>query len=194
MSKRLLISLVIIAMSVAVVGAGTFAYYSDTETSANNTFTAGTLDLEVKSGGSWFNGTTVPSINAEFDAMVNNLKPGDAGAITIPVKNSGSLPGTPSLKFYNLAETAGVNPEPEGSPDTADLAGKIDVVVKYDGTNVGSGTLASLAGTVLTAPAGSLGSGAEKAWTVELSIDGASVGNEIMGDTATVDVEFGLVQ
>ena len=192
MSKRLLISLIVIALSVAVIGAGTFAYYSDTETSKGNSFTAGSLDLQVESQGVWYNGDIVPSINAAFDAIVNNLKPGDAGVLTIPIKNSGSLAGTPSLKVFNLLETAGLNVEPEGDT-TADLGGKIDIVVKFDGVAVGSGTLRSLAGTTLSAPAGSLGAGADKNWTIEMSV-ASGVGNEIMADSATCDVEFGLVQ
>lgn len=195
MSKRLLVSLIVIALSVAVIGAGTFAYYSDTETSKDNAFTAGSLDLSVWGGSAWVNGATVPSINAAFDSKVNNLKPGDADVLTIPVMNSGTLAGKPSLTIKNLLEAAGVSPEPEASPDTADLGAKINLVVSFDGTPVASGTLRGLAGSPLTAPSLSLpGGSAAKNWTIAMSIDGASVGNEIMGDTATCDVEFGLVQ
>ncbi len=45
--KTILMSVMAIAIVVGVVGAGTFAYFSDTETSSGNTFTAGILDLEL---------------------------------------------------------------------------------------------------------------------------------------------------
>ena len=46
--KKILISVSVIAAAAAVVIGATTAYFSDTETSTGNTFTAGTLDLEPK--------------------------------------------------------------------------------------------------------------------------------------------------
>ncbi len=47
--KKIILSLAIVAAVGAVVVGGTIAYYSDTETSSGNTFTAGTLDLKIDS-------------------------------------------------------------------------------------------------------------------------------------------------
>ena len=47
MSKRILISLSIIGVVAAIVIGATTAYFSDTETSSGNTFTAGAIDLKV---------------------------------------------------------------------------------------------------------------------------------------------------
>jgi len=49
MNKKILISLSVIAFVAAIVIGGTTAYFSDTETSTGNVFTAGTLDLKVGS-------------------------------------------------------------------------------------------------------------------------------------------------
>lgn len=47
MNKKILISLSIIGAVAAIAVGGTIAYFSDTETSTGNTFTAGALDLTV---------------------------------------------------------------------------------------------------------------------------------------------------
>ncbi|MDY0393893.1 CalY family protein [Virgibacillus halophilus] len=62
-------------LAVGLIGGGTFAYFSDTETS-NNTFAAGTLDLTLK---------PTEIIN------VNNIKPGDWMNRSFKLKNDGSL-------------------------------------------------------------------------------------------------------
>ncbi|MDD5433725.1 MAG: TasA family protein [Candidatus Pacebacteria bacterium] len=49
MNKKIIISLAIIGIVGAIAVGGTVAYFTDTETSTGNTFTAGTLDLKVDS-------------------------------------------------------------------------------------------------------------------------------------------------
>jgi len=195
MSKRFLISMIVLALSAAAVGVGTYALYTDSETSADNTFTAGSLDLQVWDGTAFVDDPNVPAINAAFDDQVNNLKPGDSGSITIPVKNAGTVGGTARLDLTGLVEAAG-----DDSPDiedtllngTADLAAAVDVDIKFDGVSVKTGTLQSIAAEPVF-DGGTLGAGVEKAWTIDLSID-SSVGNEVMDDTASCDVVFGLNQ
>jgi len=53
MKKRILFSIMTIALVGALIGGGIFAYFSDVETSTANTFTAGTLDLEVDTENPW---------------------------------------------------------------------------------------------------------------------------------------------
>jgi len=52
--------MLIIGAASMLIGAGTVAYFSDTETSTGNTFTAGTLDLKLShsSLGPWTDGVT----------------------------------------------------------------------------------------------------------------------------------------
>ena len=49
MTKKILLSLVVVAASAAVVVGATTAFFSDTETSTGNVFTAGSIDLKVDS-------------------------------------------------------------------------------------------------------------------------------------------------
>jgi predicted ribosomally synthesized peptide with SipW-like signal peptide len=77
---------VIVFAVAAIAGGATYALFSDTETSAGNTFTAGTLDLEL--------GGTIQT------APINlpNMKPGDStGVKTFIMNNVGSIDGTASF-------------------------------------------------------------------------------------------------
>lgn len=51
--KRILLSLMILVAALSVVGAGSFAYFNDSETSPDNTFSAGTcgpVEIDIKPG------------------------------------------------------------------------------------------------------------------------------------------------
>jgi predicted ribosomally synthesized peptide with SipW-like signal peptide len=111
----------------ALVGGATWALFSDTETSANNTLIAGTLDLNINGGN-----TAVSTFSAA------NVKPGDnndvsqAAASSI-LKNSGTLPGklTISAAVVGLAGPAPVPADPDIVPtnslkDVATVALYID--------------------------------------------------------------------
>lgn len=78
--KKILISVISLALVVGLLGAGAFAWFSDTEVSEANTFTAGTLTMEIKdSDEGWFDGKPVKATwqspaswmpGEEFDAIV----------------------------------------------------------------------------------------------------------------------------
>ena len=76
--RRILLSLVIIALVASSVTVGAMALWTDTETSLANTFTAGTIDLALA------NGTPLPF-------SVTAMAPGDSVTGTIDVTNSGTL-------------------------------------------------------------------------------------------------------
>src|SRR5690606_15344445 len=73
--KKLGMGIASAALGIALVGGGTFAYFSDTEVS-ENTFAAGTLDLAVN-----------PSVIIDVD----NLKPGDVMVREFLLENNGTL-------------------------------------------------------------------------------------------------------
>ncbi|RZT21354.1 TasA family protein [Fictibacillus sp. BK138] len=75
LKKKLGLGVASAALGLSLVGGGTYAYFSDTETT-NNTFAAGTLDLSVDP-------TTI--INA------TNIKPRDLMSRTFELKNTGTL-------------------------------------------------------------------------------------------------------
>jgi len=79
--KKILISLAIIGV-VAAIGIGaTVAYFSDTETSVGNTFTAGTLVFNIKD----------PSADGHQVFNVPMMKPGDIVTKYIAVTNDGQM-------------------------------------------------------------------------------------------------------
>ncbi len=90
---------------IGLVGGATWALFSDTETSANNTLIAGTLDLNINGGN-----TAVATFSA------SNVKPGDnndlnqAAASSI-LLNKGTLPGKLSMTAV-VTGLAGLPPVP----------------------------------------------------------------------------------
>lgn len=88
------------ALGLTLIGGGTYAYFSDSETT-NNTFAAGTLDLSVDP-------TTVIDID--------NLKPGDEMTRDFELQNNGSLDISKiSLETnYNVIDAKGDNNEDFG--------------------------------------------------------------------------------
>lgn len=86
MNKILLSLLTIALVSVVAVGA-TRAYFSDTETSTGNTFTAGTLDLKLSDANEdWSNGVTSTWVSP------SNWAPGQEVKTSIFLKNTGTIP------------------------------------------------------------------------------------------------------
>ena len=53
MNKKIILSLSVIGVVAAIAIGGTVAYFSDTETSTGNTFTAGTIDISVNDENPW---------------------------------------------------------------------------------------------------------------------------------------------
>ncbi|MFH1745258.1 MAG: SipW-dependent-type signal peptide-containing protein [bacterium] len=97
--KKILISVSIIAGVAAIVVGATTAFFSDTETSTGNTFTAGSIDLKVDNECHWSGGEECPW-HEQGDMLANwalndlknsvhkffyftDLKPGDWGEDTI---------------------------------------------------------------------------------------------------------------
>ncbi len=108
LNKKMLLSLLVIGVVSVSAGAGTWAYFSDTETSSGNTFTAGTLDLAYDiNGGDWINGDDVASIT------VGNMKPCDDGEVTLSFHNLGSHDGNLIVTLDNLIDDDNFCNEPE---------------------------------------------------------------------------------
>jgi len=89
--KKILISLSIVAVVAAIAIGATTAFFSDTETSTGNTFTAGAIDLKIDSKAT-YNGQQVGAATWELKDLVptadkffnfSDVKPGDKGENTI---------------------------------------------------------------------------------------------------------------
>lgn len=68
MNKKILMSLSVIAAAAAAVVGGTGAFFSDTETSTGNTFTAGAIDLKVDSQQS-YNGNVCTDVDPSEEGV-----------------------------------------------------------------------------------------------------------------------------
>jgi predicted ribosomally synthesized peptide with SipW-like signal peptide len=101
--KKLITSIGIVGVVAAIAIGATVAYFSDTETSTGNTFTAGTLDLKVDGK----DDTEVVHI------VLDNIKPGWSGEYRWTIKNAGSLDGTLWFEIKNLVNNENGLEEPE---------------------------------------------------------------------------------
>jgi len=199
--KRILMSLMTIALVGALVGGGVYAYFSDTETSTGNTFTAGTLDLNLDGGN-----TNVVKFT------VSDVKPGDSNGGTWTVANVGNIAGYLDLESCNVTEAIGVTTDPELADeptlsDTTQLGNYLMVHIFVDTNNNGSwdsgetdilGTNA--APVAINTIAASYGlnislaaSGGTNYITLRWSVATAT-GNRIQGDSVTLNITFELQQ
>lgn len=82
--KKIMMSLLTIALVGAVITGGVMAWFSDTETSTTNTFTSGTLNIKVNNSD--------PGLFTFDLGTISNIAPGDmTGTATIKVENIGNL-------------------------------------------------------------------------------------------------------
>jgi len=192
----------------AMVAGVTIAYFSDTETSDSNTFTAGTLNLTVN--GNDGSNTIV--------FTVANANPGQGGSGTWTLVNTGNLAGYVDLENVSVTNAENFNAatneaEAANDADTSnatgggELAANLDVVLFVDdgaggGTannRIQDGTEASIYNGKLGSIAGSynqnltLGSAATTYISMTWSV-GTGVNNTIMGDSATLNITVELGQ
>lgn len=200
LNRKILTSLLVIAVVAVMVGMGTFAYFSDSETSTGNTFTAGTLDLQV---------------NGRDDSNVGTLvtieaKPSQRKVVgPIKVHNKGTNSGVLDLHFNNVVDLENGIVEPEQDYYTAnniternDISNAlfVDLMVDYDGDDVIDETLipdfvvtlGALKSRTLDFPKPIPPS---NTWYIYLSFHLCSnVGNWGQSDKTTFDIEFTLHQ
>jgi len=103
--RKIIISLSIIAAVAAIAIGATTAYFSDTETSTGNTFSAGTIDIRVVGDNfTW----TEP-------AVLEDMKPCYTDYFNFTIYNDGSDPNPVNVwkKLTDLHEETGVVSEPE---------------------------------------------------------------------------------
>jgi len=126
--KKLLIILMAGLLCMGLVG-GAFAYFSDTETSTGNTFTAATLNAAP--GSIYVSGETgyyppyqspVMNVTPGSDGVngcvvFSDIKPGDSGIIYWSLKNDGTIPGSLDLEITRLADVDNGFTEPEDMSD-----------------------------------------------------------------------------
>lgn len=182
-NQSLWASVLVIGLAASVAGAGTFAQFSDTETSASNTIQAGTLDL------------TPDGPAAILDSSVaSNMAPGSLAASSLDVTNDGSIDGDLDLKVKNVANNEGNNPESETDTSSpGDLGDEVFVAVSVDGTVALNDTANNLDGSFANDVATLAANGGTS--TVELQAYlPSTAGNDVQGDEVTFDLELQLGQ
>jgi predicted ribosomally synthesized peptide with SipW-like signal peptide len=86
--KNIWMSILVIGVTAGLLGTGTYAYFSDPET-AKNTFSAGSLDLQLSDDG-------ITYVNDPIDPLIEckNMAPGDESVEkTLYFKNAGTMDG-----------------------------------------------------------------------------------------------------
>lgn len=114
MKRSILLSVLVLGAVAALVGAGSWATFSDTEKSADNIVSTGSLNLKVgKTTGGLSNcNYTDPWSGPLFS--LENAAPGASEEVTICLKNEGNLAGNLSTAFSNYEDKeVGPCTEPE---------------------------------------------------------------------------------
>jgi predicted ribosomally synthesized peptide with SipW-like signal peptide len=201
-TKGVLMGVLAIGLVAILLGVGTVAYFSDTETSSGNTFTAGTLDLAVKGP----NDADFQNPNTSPDFQLGPLAPGQSGTITYTLKNVGSLDGYLDLSDITVTDAEGENPESEtgghcghGELSNYMLSNYIWVTVTLGDQQLYSGKLKNIDHSYdadVPLPAGQTTT-LRIQWVVDAdgrAPYGADVPNDVQGDIVTVSFTIELDQ
>ena len=198
MNKNILISLIVVSVMSAIAIGGTIAYFSDTENSTNNTFSAGILNLKV--------GDNDPTT---WNFQIEDIKPGDKGYQEIIVQNIGNLDGYLHITFANLIDDdfSCSGPESEvdatcGAGKAGELAENLDILIyldenSNDAFNLGTDTLVYQGKVkgILQADLFNyyLAKGASRDFRIEWQLS-SSIGNIVQTDKTGFDINFELTQ
>lgn len=134
MNRKILASILVVAVASTLLGAGTYAYFSDTETSVGNTFTASSSspDLILQ----W----PVPPYNIPENTYddetgrplpplfhIGDIKPGDSGETIVHVNNYGDMDGILYFDIGNLVndENTCIEPEQDAGDDPTSTEGEL---------------------------------------------------------------------
>ncbi|MFC2022206.1 TasA family protein [Chloroflexota bacterium] len=123
--KRILGLSIAFVLLISMTGIGTWAYFSDVETSTDNVFAAGTLDLKTDD---------VDGVSQTL--LATNIEPGyTVGPETIILKNIGSVGGATLDLAFSYEES-------DSSPNPADMSANATAAVievttlNYDGSSL----------------------------------------------------------
>jgi len=105
MNKKILASIMVIGILALAMGYGTYSYFSSTKTSTGNTFTAGTLNLQLSNDNTtWGNDVTATW------ASPSGWAPGDNVTSKIYLRNTGSVAAEAFYAWWhNLADPYGLS-------------------------------------------------------------------------------------
>jgi len=201
--KKILGLTVAAMLVISFVGGGTWAYFSDTESSTNNVLAAGTLDLNLNGGN-----TAVTTFSASAVA------PGDSGSGTVTLKNVGNMNGEMDILVSAITNAPGAGGgEYEGGSGELGANAKIaiyidmdesgtwnagDIGLKADGTTYANPTALDYAtinsyGSRTWDALQTMAAAAQDKVTIMWQVP-TSAGNDIQGDSASFDITFRIEQ
>jgi len=189
--KRMLGLTIAVLLLIGMAGIGTWAYFSDVETSTSNVLTAGTLDLKTND---------VDGVSQTL--LATNMQPGDTvGPETIILRNAGSVAGSSvNLAFTYVESDDTTNPINKSADDTAAL---IELTtLKYDGSSLlasvmdnntnGYRDIQDLKNTDLSGQSG-IGASASKDFEIAIQARN-SISSDYQGDGIVITMTFTLNQ
>ena len=141
--KKILGLTVAALLVMGLVGGGTWAYFSDVETSTGNILTAGTLDLDIASGDA---DVTI------LQASITDVAPGSSASDSVLLHKTGTVAGELDINFGAVdSDDNGliVDAETVGGPDATDGVGNGELDANtwmafwLDYQNLGNGWSAS---------------------------------------------------
>lgn len=194
--KKILTSALVLIATISAVALGTSAYFSDTETSADNTFTTGTIDIAVDGENPWDN---IGHFN------IADMKPSTVFHREVTLSNVGNNPVNIWKKVTVTDYSGGEHPESELAEDANDNINDIGSVIRYDMTIDGEETIAESDDFVMDDGSSQLAStvaidgkyiylgrieSSEEMVVIQSYHMDASVTNWAQGDVMTFDVEF----
>ena len=105
-SKKILVSVFIIGLLAFGLGWGTYSYFSDTEKSTGNVFTAGTIDIAVDGQNPWMK---------TYSAELSDVKPSETRWITFVITNPGGNPVKVWKRIVVTGCTGGIKAYPDAT-------------------------------------------------------------------------------
>ncbi|MFA6338593.1 MAG: TasA family protein [Candidatus Paceibacterota bacterium] len=185
--KKIILSLAVIALTATAAVGATRAWFSDTETSTGNTFTAGTLDLKVNQADS-------------LPVVIANVVPGSSESAPVVVTNSGNVNGKYlKLNVTDILDHENTTEEPEigadGETGLGELCGEVIVTLSETKDEVTTTFYNAALKSFPTAgiELGELAGGATRNLTVSYSVP-STVGNKIQSDSCTFNMAATLEQ
>ncbi|MFC2022192.1 TasA family protein [Chloroflexota bacterium] len=208
--KKILGLTIAALMVMGLIGGGTWAYFSDPESTTNNVLAAGTLDLTINGAD-----TAVNMLSLDTKA------PGDSGNASVTLANAGNITGELDIDFSYIinTESTGITEyeadslngtgagELGGVAELAifldlepnDLYDGSDIGLKYDGTYYTYPTAMNWAqansynGTAWNDAVASF-TGSDKFWINWRIPFGGSADNTFQGDSMSANITFSLEQ
>jgi len=190
--RRVLGGIVTVGAASAAVGAGTFAFFSDTESSSNNQVTAGTLDLTGAANGAISISDAAPGdalpnsgtyeITATYDAS-STIDP-----IEVDLAVTNSEPSSEPSEPSNSTDQSASAFAQQLTVDTANLLKDGSVQADLTSTQ-GVSTADDLGGLSLDDAFGDVSPGTSVGLELAFTFD-TDTGNEFQADGLAMDVQF----